>query len=108
MGWRLLRPDPVALAAGHDRPATDLPGTLRYSVVPWRRNLGYATAALRQLSPLAREVGLPWVELTTDEDNVASQRVILANGGTLVETFTKPESFGEQQGALRFRIRLDG
>lgn len=47
------------------------------------------------------------MELTTDEDNVASQRVILANGGTLVEQFTKPESFGEQQAALRFRIYLD-
>jgi predicted acetyltransferase len=90
---------------------TDLPptclGHVGYSVVPWRRNRGYATAALRQLLPLAREVGLPWVDLTTDADNIASQRVILANGGRLVEQFAKPESYGEQQASLRFRIRLD-
>jgi predicted acetyltransferase len=94
------------------RPGTpDLPptclGHIGYSVVPWRRNRGYARTALRQLLPLAREVGLPWVELTTDVGNVASQRVILANGGRLVEQFTKPASYGEQQAALRYRIRLD-
>ena len=90
---------------------TELPptclGHVGYSVVPWRRNRGYATTALRQLLPMAREVGLPWVELTTDVDNVASQRVILANGGSLVEQFTKPEAFGGQQATLRFRIPLN-
>ena len=29
----------------------------------------------------ARAVGLPFVEITTDPDNIASQRVITANGG---------------------------
>lgn len=88
----------------------DLPphvlGHIGYSVVPWKRRLGYATRALAQMLPLAREVGLPHVEITTDPDNVASQRVIEANGGLLVETFTKPASFGSTPG-LRYRIVLN-
>jgi predicted acetyltransferase len=43
------------------------------------------------------------VEITTDPDNIASQRVIEANGGILVERFIKPQQFGCKPG-LRFRI----
>jgi predicted acetyltransferase len=85
-----------------DLPPTCL-GHIGYGVVAWRRNLGYATAALRQVLPHARAVGLPWVELTTDVDNVASQKVVTANGGILVEEFLKPESHGGGA-ALRWRI----
>ena len=89
---------------------TELPphvlGHIGYSVVPWKRRLGYATSALKQLLPEAREVGLPYVEITTDPDNVASQRVIEANGGVLVERFTKPSEFDSTAG-LRYRIALD-
>jgi hypothetical protein len=53
----------------------------------------------------ARAVGLPYVEITTDPANIASQRVISANGGVLVEHFTKPPQFGSKPG-LRFRIFL--
>jgi predicted acetyltransferase len=88
---------------------TELPphclGHVGYSVVPWKRQRGYATEALRAILPLARDVGLPFVELTTDVTNVPSQRVILANGGVLFEEFTKPESHGGGAG-LRYRIRL--
>jgi predicted acetyltransferase len=80
-------------------------GHAGYSVVPWKRNRGYATRALALLCPLASEVGLPWIDLTTDVDNVASQRVILANGGELVEQFDMPAAYGSQPG-LRFRIYL--
>jgi predicted acetyltransferase len=88
---------------------TDLPptclGHIGYSVVPWKRRRGYATRALAQLLPEAREEGLPWVELTTDEDNAASRRVIEANGGELVERFLKPATYGGSA-SLRYRIRL--
>ncbi len=80
-------------------------GHIGYGVVPWKRRLGYATAALRDILPLARETGLPFVEITTDVTNDASQRVILANGGVLVEEFTKPAAYGAVP-ALRYHIRL--
>ncbi|MFO1341435.1 MAG: GNAT family N-acetyltransferase [Burkholderiaceae bacterium] len=80
-------------------------GHIGYSVVPWKRRLGHATRALAQMLVIARAEGLPYVELTTDPDNTASQRVIEANGGRLVEHFTKPASFGGVAG-LRYRIAL--
>ena len=82
-------------------------GHIGYSVVPWKRRRGYATAALAAMLPIAAAEGLPIVDITTDVDNVASQRVIMANGGVLVERFTKPESSGGGP-ALRFEVDLAG
>src|SRR5262245_47510845 len=88
---------------------TELPpyclGHIGYGVVPWKRRRGYATRALRLLLPHARAEGLPYVELTTDADNIASQRVIEANGGIVVERFHKPAVYGGAE-SLRFRIVL--
>ena len=56
-------------------------GHIGYAVVPWKRRKGYATRALQLLLPEAKLEALPYVELTTDADNVASRRVIEANGG---------------------------
>jgi predicted acetyltransferase len=80
-------------------------GHIGYAVVPWKQGRGYATRALGLLLPEARAEGLPFVEITTDPENIASQRVILANGGVLVERFTKPPQFGSKPG-LRYRIPL--
>jgi predicted acetyltransferase len=82
-------------------------GHIGYAVVPWKQRLGYAKRALHLLLPEARLEGLRYVEITTDPDNIPSQRVIEANGGTLIERFTKPEAFGGTVG-LRYRIVLDG
>src|SRR5215469_13450977 len=78
-------------------------GHIGYAVVPWKQGLGYAKSALRLILVEARAVGLPYVEITTDPDNIASQRVIEANGGVFVERFIKPPQFGNKPG-LRFRI----
>ena len=80
-------------------------GHIGYAVVPWKQGRGHATQALAQLLPEAAAEGLRYVELTTDPDNVASQRVIKANGGVLVERFLKPEQHGGMP-SLRYRIAL--
>ena len=80
-------------------------GHIGYTVVPWKQGRGYATRALKLLLEDIRAEGMPWVELTTDPDNLASQRVITANGGVLVERFRKPAGYGDAEG-LRFRIDL--
>lgn len=64
-------------------------GHIGYTVVPWKRGKGYATQSLGLLLKEIGTLGLTYVELTTDPDNVASQKVILANGGVLVERFLK-------------------
>lgn len=78
-------------------------GHIGYAVVPWLQRRGHATAALRQLLDELRPLGLSHVEVTTDPDNIASQKVILAAGGMLHERFTKPPQFHGTPG-LRFRI----
>lgn len=87
-----------------DLPPTCL-GHVGYAVVPWKQGLGHATAALALILPLARARDLRWIDLTTDPANLPSQRVILANGGVLVERFIKPAALGGGDG-LRFRIPL--
>lgn len=88
---------------------TELPsyclGHIGYSVVPWKRQQGYATRALQLLLPLAREEGLAYVEIVADADNIASQRVIESNGGELILRFRKSAEYGGAE-SLRFRIFL--
>ena len=71
----------------HQPGTEDLPahvlGHIGYAVVPWRRRRGLATRALHAILPSAAAVGLRWVDLTCDDDNRPSQRVIEANGGVL-------------------------
>ena len=81
-------------------------GHIGYSVLPSKQRRGHATQALRDMLPHARAERLRYVEITTDPANVASQRVIEANGGILHERFTKPAQFGNVPG-LRYRIQLD-
>jgi predicted acetyltransferase len=80
-------------------------GHIGYAVVPWKEGRGCATAALRLVLNDARARGLAWVELTTTEDNIPSQRVIQTNGGMLVGAFEKSPHYGGGP-ALRWRIAL--
>ena len=78
-------------------------GHIGYAVVPWKRRRGFATQALGLLLSEAKAEGLPYAVVTTDESNVASQRVIEANGGVLLERFTRPAQYASRPG-LRYRI----
>jgi predicted acetyltransferase len=80
-------------------------GHVGYSVVPWKRQRGYATRALQLLLPQMMEEGLSYVELTTEAGNIASRRVIEANGGELIERFRKSTAHGGAE-SLRFRIPI--
>ena len=80
-------------------------GHIGYAVVPWQRGRGYATTALRLLLPEAKAEGLGHVDLTVEPHNLASRRVIEANGGVLLEEFVAPQAYGHKRG-LRYRITL--
>jgi len=81
-------------------------GHIGFAIVPWKREKGYATKALALMLEEARAEGLPYVELTSDPENRASQKVIVANGGILIERFQKPQQYGLGQEGLRYRIML--
>ena len=73
--WQPGTPELPAYCLGH----------IGFAVVPWKRRQGYATLALASLLKTVRAEELPYVELTADVTNIASQHVITANGGQLVE-----------------------
>ena len=58
-------------------------GHVGYSIRPSARGRGYGTTALRLALARCRVLGLDHVLVTCDETNLASRRVIEANGGAL-------------------------
>jgi predicted acetyltransferase len=71
-------------------------GHIGYDVRPTARRQGHATAMLGQVLPRARAMGITSVLVTCETGNLASRRVIEANGGVFDD---------ERHGKLRFRIR---
>jgi predicted acetyltransferase len=59
----------------------DYGGHIGYVVRPTARGQGHATAMLAAALPVAADLGIDPVLVTCDYDNVASRRVIEANGG---------------------------
>jgi predicted acetyltransferase len=72
-----------------------LGGHIGYDIRPTARRRGHASAMLRAALPVAARLGIDPALVTCDVDNVASRRVIEANGG-------RPDQPGE--GKLRFWV----
>jgi predicted acetyltransferase len=68
-------------------------GHIGYDVRPSARRRGHATAMLAVALPMACELGINPALITCDEDNIASRKVIEANGGVLEDN---------RDGKLRF------
>jgi predicted acetyltransferase len=85
--------------AGTNALPEEVLGHIGFAVVPWKRRRGYATAALGMMLAEARYVGLARLEITTDPDNIASRRVIEANGCRLAGEFISPR-YGPQSKLL--------
>jgi RimJ/RimL family protein N-acetyltransferase len=91
--------------AGHAPLPPHVLGHIGYSVVPWQRRQGLATWALGAVLPLARQQGMNRLEITTDPDNVASQRVIESHGGLLLGRYARGAAMGGGE-ILRYQIVL--
>lgn len=63
-------------------------GHIGYEIRPTQRRRGYATLALKLALKRCRELGLSRVLLSCDDENVASWRVMQANGGVCEGVFT--------------------
>jgi predicted acetyltransferase len=61
----------------------DVGGHIGYDVRPSARRRGHATAMLRAALPLVRELGIDSALVMCDVTNIASRKVIEANGGVL-------------------------
>ncbi|MBE5784877.1 MAG: GNAT family N-acetyltransferase [Clostridiales bacterium] len=78
-------------------------GHIGYSVRPGERRRGYAKAMLKAALPFCRDMGLKKVLITCDENNIASEKTILANGGKYESTVYEPD---EKINLKRFWIDL--
>ena len=56
-------------------------GHIGYSISPKYRCIGYGKEILKRLIIEARKIGIKDILITTNLDNYASQKVIIANGG---------------------------
>ncbi len=61
----------------------EIGGHIGHDIRPSARRRGHATAMLAAALPVARSLGINPALLTCDENNIASRRVIEANGGVL-------------------------
>jgi RimJ/RimL family protein N-acetyltransferase len=102
-GWAYAVADPVTDriigGCGMSRLGREK-GAIGYWVAPWARGRGVATEVARLLATQAFATGFPRLELHTDQQNVASQRVALAAG------FTR-EGVARGAGARRDGSRYD-
>lgn len=66
-------------------------GHIGYYIRPSERGKGYGTALLRLSIEESRKMGLKKVLITCDDTNIASQKIIKANGGKLHDCISLPD-----------------
>ena len=81
-----------------------LGGHIGYQVLEPHRRRGYGTEMLRQAIPVCSQLGLQEILVTCDADNVASRKIIEANGGVYESTIDKVSLRAPK---LRYWIRTD-
>jgi predicted acetyltransferase len=65
-------------------------GHIGYSIRPSERRKGYAKEMLKSVLPFCREINLENVLITCIEDNIGSEKTIIANGGIYESTVYEP------------------
>lgn len=65
-------------------------GHIGYGIRPSERRNGYATHLLSEALHVTDQLGIRSVLVTCNEDNTASAKVIINNGGVEDESFTEP------------------
>lgn len=80
-------------------------GHIGYSVIPAKRQKGYATVALKLMLQDAKALGMRFIYIHAQPENIGSQKVILANGGIFLEHMRMPAAYG-YKADNRYRIDL--
>ena len=78
-------------------------GHIGYDVRPSERRRGHATAMLAAARPFAHALGIDPALVTCDHDNVASRKVIEANGGVAAEPTSTKLRYWVSTGPARIR-----
>jgi predicted acetyltransferase len=83
-------------------------GHIGYAVRPSARRRGHATAALALMLDVAAARGIDPVLVTCDDDNIASRKVIEANGGVLEDNRNHKLRFWVSTKSSRSRLGGSG
>lgn len=78
-------------------------GHIGYSIRPTQRRKGYASRMLSLCLDEAKKLNIDKILITCDDDNIASEKVILANGGIFENTVKE----NGQKPTKRFWIKLN-
>lgn len=65
-------------------------GHIGYSIRPSERRKGYAKDMLAAVLPFCREINLEKILITCNDNNIASEKTIISNGGIYESTVYEP------------------
>ena len=67
-------------------------GHVGFGIRPSKRNKGYATTMLQMAFPILKEYKINTVVISCAKDNIGSLKVIINNGGKLIEEVIDPDN----------------